>query len=117
MASNSSTATAAAGVTAGGQHRDDTTYACKWGIVTILNRLNYAVFKTSCRSALLIAEAWNIVRGTERPPLVGVSPESKDWVIRRDRGLQIIYNSTSTDIRSTLSNTWIMETSQASGSI
>src|SRR6266487_5142229 len=113
MASNSSTATAAPGAAAGGQHHDETTYSCKWGIVTILNRQNYTTFKASCRSALIVAGAWNIVNGTETIPSVGTSTEAVKWNERRDRGLQIIYNSTSADIRSTLSK--YMDSADPSG--
>jgi hypothetical protein len=104
MANNGSTATGAAGAAAGSQNPEETLYTCKWGIVTILNRLNYTTFKASCRSTLIVAGAWSIARGADRGPIVLGSPEGKDWITRRDRGLQIIYNSTSRDIRTTLSS-------------
>src|SRR5262249_31805198 len=71
--------------------------------VIMLNFMNYSTFKTSCRSTLLVARAWSITKGTELCQLFTHPPEGKDWIIRKDRALQIIYNSTTREIRSTLS--------------
>ena len=92
MASNSSTA---AGLQQGA------IYNCKWGNVTILDRQNYPTFASTCRTTLLAAGVWNIVQGTEAAP-ANLTTNEKEWVTRRDRALQIMFKSTSKDIRETL---------------
>ncbi len=86
------------------QDTEETIYSCKWGNVTILNRQNYSTFAATCQYTLIVADAWGIVMGTEQAPADINTPEGKDWKIRRNRAIQIIYNSVSKSIRPTLTD-------------
>jgi hypothetical protein len=71
-----STATAAAPAPVSAPSSDtDLYYKSKWGRVAILTGDNYQLFKQTCRTALVVASAWNIVNGTEArlPPQKRVS--------------------------------------------
>ena len=47
----------------------DLYYKSKWGRIAILTGDNYQLFEQTCRTALIVAGAWNIVNRTEaRPP-------------------------------------------------
>ena len=83
------------------QDTKETIYSCKWGNVIILNRQNYSAFAATCQYTLVVADAWDIVKGKEKTPDIN-TPEGKDWKIRQNRAIQIIYNSVSRSIRPTL---------------
>src|SRR5205814_1611526 len=111
MASN--TSTAAAGAAAEAQQHKAPTYTSKWGNVVLLDRQNYPTFASTCRTALLAAQTWAIVKDTEKKPSDLTTPDGKDWVLRRDRALQIMFNSTCEEIRDTLDS--YIEEQDASG--
>jgi len=77
-------------------------YNCEWGNVAVLDHENYSAFESTCRATLIAAGAWDIVQGTEVAPTDLTSNAGREWVTRRDRGLQIIFRSTSEGIRSEL---------------
>ena len=77
-------------------------YTSKWGKVVVLNRQNYHEFKPTATATLISADAWDIVQGTDPAPANLTNPAGKEWKTRRGRALQILYNSVSTGIRSSL---------------
>lgn len=101
MATQTSSSTATAAVTKP-QESEETTYTCKWGKVTILNRQNYSAFASTCQYTLIVADAWDIVKEVDKAPEDKSTPDYKDWKLRRNRAIQIIYNSVSQGIRPTL---------------
>ena len=59
-------------------------------VVVPLNSSNYPTWKVQCRMALMKDGLWNIVNGTERPPLSSEAEQHAKFMARRDRALAII---------------------------
>lgn len=77
-----------------------TTYASKYGSITLLNRINYATWKPDIQAILLAANAFDIVTGESAQPAGG--DRRLDWVKRRGIALNLLYMSTTPEIRNTL---------------
>ena len=59
-------------------------------VVVPLNSSNYPTWKVQCRMALMKDGLWNLVNGTERPPLSSEAEQHAKFMARRDRALAII---------------------------
>ncbi|MCJ1360066.1 MAG: hypothetical protein MMC33_010069 [Icmadophila ericetorum] len=75
-------------------------YVSKYGSITLLNRTNYATWKPDIQAVLLAANAFDIVTGESTPPAGG--ERRQDWIKRRGIALNLLYMSTSAEIRNTL---------------
>src|ERR1700759_44406 len=64
-------------------------YSSKYGRIAIMNGFNYTEFKHSCQLALVAANAWNIVNGTEAPP----ERSPAGWEDRRRKAIMLIGSS------------------------
>src|SRR6266487_3600785 len=78
------------------------TYASKYGTITLLNRTNYATWKSDISAVLLAANALDIVRGASIAPANLANQAGQDWVKRRGIALNLLYMSTSPEIKNTL---------------
>jgi hypothetical protein len=78
------------------------TYASKYGTITLLNRTNYATWKSDISAVLLAANALDIVRGDSIAPANLANQAGQDWVKRRGIALNLLYMSTSPEIKNTL---------------
>ena len=71
----------------------DVYYKSKWGRIAILTGDNYPVFEQTCRTALVVAGAWNIVNGNEARPPHQNRALLQDYTERQLRAIQLISNS------------------------
>jgi hypothetical protein len=91
---NPSTATAAAPAPVSALSSDtDLYYKSKWGKVAILTGDNYQLFEQTCKTALVVASAWNIVNRTEARPLPQNRALLQDYNKRLLRAIHLITNS------------------------
>jgi hypothetical protein len=89
-----STATAAAPAPVSAPSSDtDLYYKSKWGRVAILTGDNYQLFKQTCRTALVVASAWNIVNRTKAWPPPQNRALLQDYNKRLLRAIHLITNS------------------------
>jgi hypothetical protein len=79
-----------------------TTYASKYGTITLLNRTNYTTWKLDISAVLLAANALDIVLGESTAPGNLASQAGQEWIKRRGIALNLLYMSTSPKIRNTL---------------
>jgi hypothetical protein len=80
------------------------TYASKYGTITLLNRTNYATWKLDITTVLLAANALEIVLGESLTPANLANQAGHDWIKRRGTALNLLYMSTSPEIRNTLTS-------------
>ena len=78
------------------------TYASKYGTITLLNRTNYTTWKLDISAVLLAANALDIVLGESTAPGNLASQAGQEWTKRRGIALNLLYMSTSPEIRNTL---------------
>ena len=79
----------------------NTIYTSKYGSITLLNRTNYATWKPDIQAVLLAANAFDIVTGAQAQPAVAGTLR-QDWIKRRGIALNLLYMSTISEIRNTL---------------
>ena len=65
-------------------------YTSKYGRIAILTGNNYPVFQQTCRTALIVANAWGIVSRTEERP---AGNRAVDYDERLHKGIQLISSS------------------------
>ena len=65
-------------------------YTSKYGRIVILTGDNYPVFQQTCRTALIVANAWGIVSGTEERP---AGNRAADYNERLHKRIQLISSS------------------------
>jgi hypothetical protein len=80
------------------------TYASKYGTITLLNRTNYATWKLDITAVLLAANALEIVLGESLTPANLANQAGHDWIKRRGTALNLLYMLTSPEIRNTLTS-------------
>jgi hypothetical protein len=74
-------------------------YTSKYGRIAILTGDNYAAFSSTCRTALVVAGAWNIVEGTEpRPGSAGTA--RREWDEHNRKAIQLISSSVAGHLQS-----------------
>jgi hypothetical protein len=71
----------------------DLYYKSKWGKVAILTGDNYQLFEQTCKTALVVASAWNIVNRTEAWPPPQNQALLQDYNKRLLRAIHLITNS------------------------
>jgi hypothetical protein len=74
-------------------------YVSKYRRIAILTGDNYAAFSSICRTALVVAGAWNIVDGTEARP-AGAGTGRWDWDERNRKAIQLISSSVAGPLQS-----------------
>jgi hypothetical protein len=67
-------------------------YTSKYGRITILNGDNYPLWEQTCRIALVVANAWGIVNGTEERP-VAPAARVQEYDERLCRAILLITSS------------------------
>jgi Reverse transcriptase (RNA-dependent DNA polymerase)/GAG-pre-integrase domain len=86
----------------GESNKDDRFYSSKYGRIEILTSESYPQFRQSCMIALISANAWSIVQGTEpRPEPANQRAQNQtmaDWEERRRTAFKIICSSISGEI-------------------
>ena len=108
--SNTSNTSKSTAMTAslGESNKDDRFYTSKYGRIEILNFENYPQFRQSCMIALISANAWSIVQGTEpRPEPANQRAQNQamaDWEERRRTAFKIICSSITGDILDKVAN-------------
>ena len=89
------------------------TVKTKWGNIIVLNPSsdNYKAFASTCRSALVSANAWDIVQGAEEEPeapalrsLPGVATAHRDFIDRRGKANTILNSSVDFSLHSAYLN-------------
>ena len=81
-----------------------TTYTSKYGTITLLNRTNYATWKSDITAVLLAANAFEITIGESLAPANLASQAGLDWIKRKGMAINLLYMSTSLEIRNTLTS-------------
>jgi hypothetical protein len=74
-------------------------YGSKYGRIAILTGNNYAAFSSTCRTALVVAGAWNIVNGTEPRP---GGAAGRPWDDRNRKAIQLISSSVAGPLQSSV---------------
>jgi hypothetical protein len=72
-------------------------YVSKYGRIAILTGDNYAAFSSTCRTALVVAGAWNIVDGTEPRP---GGAAGRTWDELNRKAIQLISSSVAGPLQS-----------------
>ena len=81
-------------------------YTSKYGRIAILTGDNYASFASTCRTALVVAGAWNIVNGSEPRP---GGAAGRTWDELNRKAIQLISSSVASSIHSRIDTAILAE--------